>query len=90
MPELFKPPTHTAYAFRRMGKKPHQGRWLEVGTGRQNDDGTFDTFMDRTPLGGFNGHVSLRPIGSAPPSLPQAKPQRPDDDDDSADDHADG
>jgi hypothetical protein len=89
MPEFFKPPTHTAYAFRRMGKKPHQGRWLEVGTGRLDADGKFHTFMDRTPTGGFNGYVFLSPIGSGPPATEQ-KPQRPDGDDDSADDHADG
>ena len=70
------------------------GYWLEVGTGRKNDDGTFDTFMDRTPIGGFNGHVAHRPIGSPPPSLPQAtKPERPgerDDDDEGDDEESEG
>jgi hypothetical protein len=87
---LRKPPTHTAWAFRRLGKKPHMGYWLEVGTGRRNEDGTFDSFMDRTPIGGFNGHVSHRPIGSPPPSVPQAKPQRPGEEGDDAGDEDDG
>jgi hypothetical protein len=87
---LRKPPTHTAWAFRRLGKKPHMGYWLEVGTGRKNEDGTFDSFMDRTPIGGFNGHVSHRPIGSPPPSVPQAKPQRPGEEGDDAGDEDDG
>jgi hypothetical protein len=62
------------------------GYWVEIGTGRLNADGTFDTFMDRTPIGGFNGHAAHRLIGSPPPGLPQAKPERPGESDDEADD----
>lgn len=87
MSDIAKPPTHTAYAFRRMGKKPHQGRWLEVGTGRLDKDGKFHTFMDRTPIGGFNGYVFLAPIGSGPPAVEQ-QPHRPDNEDDNAGDHS--
>jgi hypothetical protein len=90
MPDIFKPPTHVAYAFRRMGKKPHQGKWLIVGTGRDNKDGTFDTFMDLTPIGGFNGHVRMILNGSPPPAAGH-KPQRPDgtEDDSGGEDHSD-
>jgi hypothetical protein len=84
-PSLRKSPTHTAWAFRRLGRKPHMGYWVEVGTGRKNEDGTFDSFMDRTPINGFNGHVAHRLIGSPPPSTPEMKPERPDE---SGDDEA--
>jgi hypothetical protein len=77
MADIVKTPTHVAWAFRRQGKKPYQGRWLEVGTGRLDKDGKFHTFMDRTPIGGFNGYVLLTPVDSGPPT---AEPQRPGDD----------
>jgi hypothetical protein len=77
MADNVKAPTHTAFAFRREGKK--FGRWLEVGTGRVDKDGLVHVFLDRTPIGGFTGYVRLSPIGVAPP-LPE--PQRPGADED--------
>lgn len=76
-----KAPTHTAYAFRREGKKFL--RSLEVGTGREEGDGKFSVFLDRTPLGGWTGYVLLCPIGTTP-TVPDPKPQRPAGDDDDA------
>ena len=43
MADPLKPPTHKAFAFRREGKKMRFGRWLEIGTGRADKDGTFHT-----------------------------------------------
>lgn len=65
-------PTHTAFALKREGKK--YGRWLEIGAARQEDTGVIHLFLDRTPIGGFNGYVYLAPIGTQPP---QPEPQRP-------------
>lgn len=67
-------PTHTAFAMKREGKK--FGRWLEIGTGRLDNAGVFHAFLDRTPIGGFNGYVHFAPIGTAPPE-PEPQPQRP-------------
>jgi hypothetical protein len=66
------PPTHTAFAMKRLGRK--FVRWLEVGTGRQNPDGSFQAFIDRTPIGGWTGAVYFAPIGSKPPEPPQDRP----------------
>jgi hypothetical protein len=63
-----KKPTHTAYAMKRLGRK--FVRWLEVGTGRHNQDGSFQAFLDRTPIGGWTGAVYFAPIGSPPPEPP--------------------
>ena len=67
-----KAPTHTAFALKREGKK--HGRWLETGTARQEETGVIHLFLDRTPIGGFNGYVYLAPIGTQPP---QPEPERP-------------
>jgi hypothetical protein len=67
-----KTPTHTAFALRREGKK--HGRWLEIGTARQDSSGVFHAFLDRLPVGGFNGYVYFAPTGTKPPD-PQ--PERP-------------
>jgi hypothetical protein len=67
-----KAPTHTAFALKREGKR--HGRWLEIGTARQDSAGVIHAFLDRTPIGGFNGYVYFAPIGTAPP-LPE--PERP-------------
>lgn len=67
-------PTHTAFAFKREGKR--QGRWLEIGTGRVDRTGVIHVFLDRTPVGGFNGYAYLAPIGKQPPQL-EPEPQRP-------------
>lgn len=65
-------PTHTAFALKREGKK--HGRWLEIGTARQDRSGVIHVFLDRTPIGGFNGYAYLAPMGAQPP-LPE--PERP-------------
>jgi hypothetical protein len=63
-----KKPTHTAFAMKRLGRR--FVRWLEIGSGRQNADGSFQAFLDRTPLGGWTGAVYFAPIGSPPPEPP--------------------
>jgi hypothetical protein len=62
-------PTHTAYAFKREGKK--FGRWLEVGTARIDKDaaGMAHVFLDRLPIGGFTGYLHLVPVGTEPPPV---------------------
>lgn len=65
-------PTHTAFALRKEGKR--YGKWLEIGTARQDSSGVIHLFLDRTPIGGFNGYAYLSPIGVKPP-YPQ--PERP-------------
>jgi hypothetical protein len=67
-----KSPTHTAFALRREGKK--YGHWLEIGKARQESTGIIHLFLDRTPIGGFNGYAYLAPVGTQPP-LPE--PERP-------------
>lgn len=67
-----KAPTHSAFAFRREGRK--FGRWLEVGTGRADKDGLIRVYLDRTPINGFSGFVLLTPIGTRPPP---PEPERP-------------
>jgi hypothetical protein len=63
--------THTAFTMQRIGKK--FGRWLEVGGGRIDEDGTAHVFLDRLPVGGFTGYVRLTLHGEVPP---EPKPQR--------------
>ena len=50
------------FALRREGKK--HGRWLEIGTARPDSSGVIHAFVDRTPIGGFNGYVCFAPIGT--------------------------
>jgi hypothetical protein len=69
-----KAPTHTAFAFKREGRK--FGRWLEIGVARAEEDGVIRVFLDRLPIGGFTGGVLLSPIGTVPP-LPEPTPRRP-------------
>jgi hypothetical protein len=68
------PPTHTAFAFKREGRK--FGRWLEIGVARAEAGGSIRVFLDRLPIGGFSGGVLLSPIGTVPP-LPEPPPRRP-------------
>jgi hypothetical protein len=63
------PPTHTALAYRREGRRV--GRWLEVGVARAEKDGVIRVYLDRTPLGGFTGAVYLAPVGARPPPAPE-------------------
>jgi hypothetical protein len=52
---------------------------LEIGTARQDSDGVIHLFfLDRTPIGGFNGYAYLSPKGVKPPD-PQPEPSRPSD-----------
>lgn len=69
-----KPPTHIAFALKREGKR--YGRWLEIGKVRLDSDGVIHVFLDRTPVGGFNGYAHCSPIGVKPPD-PEPPPQRP-------------
>jgi hypothetical protein len=69
-----KAPTHTAFAFKREGRK--FGRSLEIGVGRAEENGIIKVFLDRLPIGGFTGGVLLSPIGTEPP-MPEPPPRRP-------------
>jgi hypothetical protein len=69
-----KLPTHTAFALKREGRR--YGRWLEIGKARIESNGVIHVFLDRTPLGGFNGYVYLAPVGVQPPPH-EPEPQRP-------------
>ena len=73
--------THTAFAMKPAGKK--QGRWLEIGSGRIDSSGVIHVFLDRTPIGGFNGYVYMAPNGMQPPGPEPHRPagQRQDDED---------
>jgi hypothetical protein len=75
--ENTRPFTHTAFIFKREGKRPHQGRWLECGVARDEKDGTVNVYLDRLPVGGFTGRVHLAKRGTTP-GLPEPGPQRPD------------
>ncbi len=71
-----KPFTHTAYAMKREGRLA--SRPLEIGLARvgENASGHHEIFVDRLPIGGFDGRIYLSPIGAKPPELRQ-EPQRP-------------
>jgi hypothetical protein len=71
-------PTHTAFAMKRENKR--QSRWLEIGNGRQDSTGVIHVFLDRTPIGGFNGYVYMAPIGTEPPAAEPERPGRSSDD----------
>jgi hypothetical protein len=84
MADTSKVRTHTAYGFKREGKK--FGRLLEIGTGRLDKErGHVHVFLDRLPLQGFTGYVFLAPLGEKPP-VPELRPQRPGQADDDEDD----
>jgi hypothetical protein len=63
-----------AFALRREGKK--HGRWIDIGTARLESNGVIHAFLDRLPIGGFNGYVHFAPIGTQPPE-PEPNPKRP-------------
>ena len=69
-------PTHTAFAFKREGRK--FGRWLEIGAARAEENGQIKVFLDRLPIGGFTGGVLLAPVGTTPAIL-EPPPRRPGD-----------
>ncbi len=68
-----KTPTHTAFVLRRERKK--HGRWLEVGTARQESSGLMHLFLDRMPVGGFSGYVYISPKDTAPPAPEPFRPE---------------
>jgi hypothetical protein len=70
-----KPRTHNAFTMKREGRRLRQGRWLQIGSARQDDSGIMHLFLDTLPIGGFSGYVYLSPIGAEPPVL--EAPQRP-------------
>jgi hypothetical protein len=92
MTEKHKPPNRKAYVFKPEGKRPKQGRWLECGIGRLENDGSINVFLDRTPVRGFSGIIHCPPIGGEPPAPEPERPARHggehDDEDGSAEDHA--
>jgi hypothetical protein len=71
-----QPPTHGAYALRRESRL--RSRWIEIGYARIEgaSNGVHHVFLDRLPVGGFTGHVTLSPIGKKPPD-PEPQPERP-------------
>jgi hypothetical protein len=69
-----KKPTHTAFALKREGKRQQFRRWLEIGIGWQREDGSFQGFLDRTPIGGWTGFVHFAPVDQGPPPLPPERP----------------
>ena len=63
---------HTAYAMHRQGK---HFRWVEVGVAGTRNDGTgFDVFLDRLPVGGFNGYVHIRTNNTRPDAATAPSP----------------
>lgn len=64
--------THTAYALKILGKR-HR-RYIAIGAGGIDADGSIRVYLDTLPIGGFNGFLHLLPEGMAPPD---ATPQRP-------------
>jgi hypothetical protein len=66
--------SHRAYAV----KRERRGfRWVEIGVALTHDDGKgFDVYLDRLPVGGFNGHILVR-RDDAPPDEVESFPIRP-------------
>jgi hypothetical protein len=67
-----KASTHSALTRKRLGKRHFT--WLEIGKGRLDGDGKFHGFLDRLPIGGFDGYVYFVPIGQEPP---EPEPEQP-------------
>ena len=53
------------YVSQRIGRR---FRWVEAGLAVSRDDGTVDVWLDRMPVGGFNGHI-LVPRGTTEPTV---------------------
>jgi len=67
-----KAPTHRAYATKREGQNV---RWLEIGVATMHSDGNgCDIYLDRLPVGGFNGHILVRATDERPQQLPSEHP----------------
>ena len=73
-----KAPTHIAYALRRESRV--RSRAIEIGNALIEGDpkAVHHVFIDRLPVGGFSGKVTLVPIGTRPPELElELEPERP-------------
>jgi hypothetical protein len=68
--------THTAYALKRESRTAF--RPLEIGSAQAEDGGkgNIQIFLDRLPVGGFDGRIILSPVG-VKPVFPEPTPQRP-------------
>jgi hypothetical protein len=53
----------TVYITHRVGKR---FRWLEGGIAVERADGTMDIWLDRMPVGGWNGHILVRSDSATP------------------------
>lgn len=53
------------YVSQRIGRRL---RWLEAGMAVERDNGTIDVWLDRMPVGGFNGHILVPPDTTQPTS----------------------
>ena len=53
----------TVYITHRVGKR---FRWLEGGIAVERADGTMDIWLDRMPVGGWNGHILVRSDNAKP------------------------
>src|SRR5689334_19911811 len=63
------PHTHTVWAYQRTGRK--SGRLLECGSGRiDHARDTAYVVMNRQPLGGYTGFITLAPKGAQPSPPP--------------------
>lgn len=63
------PPKFIAYAIKR---DRHNVRWVEIGVASAHaDDKGFNVYLDRLPIGGFNGHILVR-AKDAPQEEPEA------------------
>jgi len=72
---ITEPFKYIAYALKRDGRVSH---WVEIGVASEHADGKgFDVMLDRLPIGGFNGHVSVRTADTKPPLSLYAGPERP-------------
>jgi hypothetical protein len=53
----------TVYISHRVGKR---FRWLEGGIAVERANGTMDIWLDRMPVGGWNGHILIRSDNAKP------------------------
>lgn len=53
------------YVSQRVGRR---FRLLEAGIAADRPDGTIDVWLDRMPVGGFNGHILVPPDAKQPTS----------------------
>jgi hypothetical protein len=63
----------TVYITHRVGKR---FRWLEAGIAVERANGTLDVFLDRMPVGGWNGYILVRSDNAKPTArdMPTATP----------------